>query len=297
MARDWEDQLRAWAKPPSEAETKRCETAISNVRAAISESKKLRDLNVDVILQGSYRNNTNVRRDSDVDIGVICPDPFFTTYPQGYSDTSFGNESSNYTYSEFKNEVEGALVKYFRQGSVGRGNKAINVRESDRQVEADVAAFFAHRYYLPSGGLATGVELRPDTNLNLRVINWPEQHYASGVHKNALTRQRYKGLVRGLKNIRNELEDSSLVDGEVITGFLCECLLWNVPDPHYEHEDYADNFRGILVHLYNALESNESCVNCFEVNTIKSLFGPGQKWTREHARQFIVQAWTHLGFS
>lgn len=296
MARNWEEQLRAWAKPPSDAEVLRCESAITNVKAAISQSAKLQSLDTRVILQGSYRNNTNVRRDSDVDLGVICPAPFFTVYPSGYDDRSFSNRTADYTFADFKNDVGTALVDYFRKGTVSRGNKAFNVRENDRQVEADVAAFLEHRHYSSDGSFKTGVELRPDNDLTLRIVNWPEQHYSNGTRKNQDTSLRYKALVRGLKNIRNELTDASQIDGRAITGFLCECLLWNVPVGHFRYEGYQATMRAILMFLYDAISTDEKCVDWREVNDIKPLFSLAQKWTRPQAHHFILQAWSHVGF-
>lgn len=70
MARDWEAQFRDWAKPLGKTEQERCDNAASAIRNAIKASDKLRSRGVSVFAQGSYRNNTNVRKDSDVDIGV-----------------------------------------------------------------------------------------------------------------------------------------------------------------------------------------------------------------------------------
>ncbi len=296
MARNWEEQLRAWAKPPSDAEIERCEAAIINVKAAISQNAKLQRVNPRVILQGSYRNNTNVKRDSDVDIGVICLVPFYTVYPPGYSGRDFGNEAADYTFAEFKNDIGAALEGYFRKGTVSRGNKAFNVRESDRRVEADVAAFLEHRHYNIDGRYASGVELRADNDPKLRVVNWPEQHYDNGVAKNQDTRTRYKALVRSLKNIRNELIDTTQIDGRTITGFLCECLLWNVPSYHFSSESYQASMRAVLAFLYDAISENAKCADWREVNNIKLLFSTSQKWTRQQAHDFVLQAWRQIGF-
>src|SRR3981081_3462706 len=77
MARDWEAQLRAWATPPGAAEKQKIDTAESEVRAAIRASSALNARQVEVFAQGSYRNRTNVPRESDVDICVRCNDTFF----------------------------------------------------------------------------------------------------------------------------------------------------------------------------------------------------------------------------
>jgi len=75
MARDWEAQFREWARPPGKTEQDRCDNAASAIRNAIKASDTLRSRSVSIFAQGSYRNNTNVRKDSDVDIGVLCIQP------------------------------------------------------------------------------------------------------------------------------------------------------------------------------------------------------------------------------
>jgi len=47
------------------------------VGQAVREYAPLRAHNINVITQGSYRNNTNVRQESDVDICICCADTFF----------------------------------------------------------------------------------------------------------------------------------------------------------------------------------------------------------------------------
>ena len=68
----WEEAFSSWAQPPAKTEQDRCENAEKAVRNAISASDKLKNRNIKVFTQGSYRNNTNVKQDSDVDIGILC---------------------------------------------------------------------------------------------------------------------------------------------------------------------------------------------------------------------------------
>ena len=77
MSRDWESVFTTWSQGPSATEQQRAENAERQIRQAISSSEKLKYRNISVITQGSYRNRVNVRKDSDVDVGVICFDTFF----------------------------------------------------------------------------------------------------------------------------------------------------------------------------------------------------------------------------
>ena len=99
--RDWESDFRKWAKPPGITEEQRIENAEKSIRNAIRASEKLRERNVRVFTHGSYKNNTNVRRDSDVDIAVVAYHTFFPDYPVGTNDETFGNIISDYKYSSF----------------------------------------------------------------------------------------------------------------------------------------------------------------------------------------------------
>lgn len=216
MARDWEAQFREWAKPPGKTEQDRCDNAASAIRNAIKASDKLRSRGVSVFAQGSYRNNTNVRKDSDVDIGVLCTDTFFHEFPEGATRETFSITPATYHYEQYKNEIEEALVSHFGRAAVKRGNKAFDIHETTYHVEADVAAFFEHRRYSNDGSCLKGVELRTD-NENRSVINWPEQHYANGTTKNTATGRRYKAVVRILKALSNEMTARGV---RAATGFV-----------------------------------------------------------------------------
>ncbi|SDX06954.1 hypothetical protein [Nitrosomonas communis] len=81
MSRDWESVFSTWGQSPSATEQQRAENAERQIREAIRASDKLKNRNIRVFTQGSYRNRVNVRKDSDVDIGVLCFDTYFPDYP------------------------------------------------------------------------------------------------------------------------------------------------------------------------------------------------------------------------
>lgn len=297
MASNWEDKFRRWAAPPSETEEKRCKNAEDAIRKAIQKSSKLSARSITVFSQGSYRNNTNVRQDSDVDVGILCPDTFFyAELPAGTQPSTFNITPASYDYSVFKNEVGEALRDYFGVAAVTRGNKAFDIKETSHHVEADVAPFFEHRRYNADGGYISGVELRPDNGVPARVINWPEQHYKNGVSKNLDTGRRYKAMVRVLKNLRNEMDEAGIQEAKSIIGFLSECLVWNVPNSSFGNSTYTEDLRRVLAHLYNQTKGDGSCSEWGEVSELKYLFRGSQKWTRQQANDFLLAAWRYVGF-
>lgn len=297
MSQYWEDKFRGWAAPPGKTEEERCENAIKAVKNALAGSQKLKGRGYSVLLQGSYRNNTNTKGESDVDIGVVCSDTFFHDLPDGTGRENFGITPATYQYDRYKSDVGEALVSYFGQDKVKRGNKAFDVRETSYHVEADVAPFFEHRRYEKTGNFRSGVQLIPDNRQPTTVVNWPEQHYENGVEKNKATGMRFKAMVRVLKSLRNEMLEKKIAAAEPAIGFLIECMIWNVPNGHFGSTLYSADLKDILWYLYNATKTDEQCNEWGEVSELKYLFRGGQKWTRAQANAFILAAWQYVGFS
>lgn len=290
----WEQSFRSWAQPASDTEEQRCESAMKAVRDAIAKSPKLQYRDISVFAQGSYRNNTNTRLESDVDVGILCKDACFVRLPEGMSDADFGLSNAEYTYTQLKKDVGDALSAHFGQASVTRGNKAFDVHANTYRVDADVAAFFEHRRYDKSGRYWSGVQLISDDGSI--VVNWPEQHYANGVAKNNATARRYKALTRVLKRLRCEMRDAHITAANPVTGFLIECLVWNVPDKVFGRDTYYEDLRDILVVMFNATKTDENCSEWAEVSDLKYLLRGGLKWSRQQVHDFVIAAWQYVGF-
>lgn len=298
----WEDTFRSWSQPPSQTEQEKCDNAERAIKLAICDDKTLSQLDVRVFAQGSYRARTNIRLDSDVDINVCLQNPFFCHYPLGKTRSDFGLIEGSITFQEFKQLVEIALVNKFGRGSVKRSNKAFDVHENTYRIDADVVASLAHRHYTGQTNrigehhfiTPTGVEFHPDNGG--QVVNWPEQTYANGVEKNDKTGRRYKGIVRILKRLRNEMQEKEIQAASNIASFLLESLAWNVPNDWFGHDTLNDDVRYVLAHCINSTLDDQKCVAWKEVNELKYLFGGSQPWTRKQAHDFVLAAWIHIGF-
>jgi predicted nucleotidyltransferase len=298
MSRDGESIFTTWSQGPSATEQQRAENAERQIRQAISSSEKLKYRNISVITQGSYRNRVNVRKDSDVDVGVICFDTFFPEYPddnvKARLDESLSD--STYSYATFKNEIEEALVDRFGRAAVSRGSKSFDIKENTYRVEADVAAFFEHRRYSSVSNYISGVEMIPDDYSPPRVKNWPQQHYDNGVSKNSSTGRRYKRVVRILKCLSNEMSSKGIESAKKVPSFLVECLVWNTPNDHFGHSTYKAEIRAVLAHLYNNTMANDKCSEWGEVSELKYLFRSSQPWSRADAHKFISDSWDYIGY-
>jgi hypothetical protein len=300
MTRDWESTFRAWSKPSSDTEEEKCNNTEKMIRAAISESPALSKRNIEVFAQGSYKNNTNVRQDSDVDICVRCNDVFFYDFPSDGSiaKSDVGFSYADYEYSRFKDEVEAALIAKFGRSMVARGNKAFDVHATSYRVDADVVPTFEHRrYYRDYRGQIKyhrGTELRPDNGG--RIINWPEQNYSNGVDKNKATGGRYKFITRAIKRLRNEMDENNVSAAKPIPSYLIECLVWNTPNDGFGHSDYTSDVRYVLAHTFNETLTFDKCQEWGEVNELKYLFRTSQPWTWQQAHSFSGVAWDYVGF-
>lgn len=303
----WETLFFEWAKPLGKTEQARCENAESVIHNAVKNSDALKNRSITVFTQGSYRNRVNIRQDSDVDVGVLCDDSFFYDLPTGETPNMRGfSTPAEYTFVQFKNELEDALVSYLGRSAVVRGKKAFDVHETSYHVEADVVPLFEYRYYLPKSGFIAGVGLLPDGG-GPRIHNYPEKaldhwpdiplHYENGVSKNTATSRRFKKVVRIVKKLRNFMEDNGYTEAKPIPGYLIECLAWNVANTSYSGTTWLPVVRSVLCSIWSATKEDLGCDEWTEVDNIKYLFRPSQPWTRQQAHDFVSKAWELIGIS
>lgn len=296
-----EDTLSSWAKPPSESEQERCENAEKAICDALNNDEILSEKDILVFAHGSYKNNMYVKLDSDVDICVMLRDTFFADYPNEGTHETYGNFTSDFTYAEFKKMVEAALVNHFGREQVVRGDKAFDIHENTYRVDADVLPAFEYRRYTGrtnSDGAYhyhKGIEFRPDNGGS--IINWPDQIYKNAVDKNSETGRRYKSVIRILKRLRGAMQEEGIKEANDIASYLIACMVWNVPNDYFGHDNHHDDVREVLAHTFNATLKQEDCDNWGEINELKYLFRDGiQPWTRQQAHSFLSAAWDYVGY-
>jgi hypothetical protein len=308
LARNWEDSFCSFAAPASLTEAAKQANAERMVKDAIDASDALNKLDVRVFVQGSYRNNTNVRQDSDVDVCVCCNNPFFLDLSEAdYSRSDASIAAPAFYYPEFKNNVQAALETKFGKSGVTRGNRAFDVHANTYRVDADVVPAFAFRLYKKKffnalqnsyqWSYVTPVGTRFYADDNTEVTNWPEQHYSKGVQKNERTGRKFKSVVRALKCLKYELDEKNVAAAKPIGSYLVECLVYNVADPIFAGDSYKTIVRDCVLACWSATKTDEDCKNWWEVNEMKKLFAPSQPWTRPQAHDFMLAAWTYCGFS
>ena len=296
MARISEDTLTFWTKPPSDTEASKLENAEKLVREAIANDPKLKEKSTETFGQGSYANDTNVRLNSDIDINVRYTGGFYFDLPKDKSREDFGlNNPSSYSYAEFKNDVENALVNKFGRNDVERKDKCITVAENTNRVETDVVPTWNSRRYQENGNYVLGAKFKTDKGS--WITNYPKQHIENGKDKNSNTLRRFKRLTRIHRKLRYKMIEDGITVNDNITSFLLECLVWNVPNKIFTDSDtWTERLKASIIYLYNNTKEESTCSEWGEVSELLYLIRSTRKWSREDINQYLAQAWNYLEY-
>jgi hypothetical protein len=251
---------------------------------------------VSVFPQGSYRNRTNVRADSDVDVCVRYSGSLFYDLPAGVSPEQVHlTVPASYSFDQFRADVSAAMLTYFGAGAMRIGTKAFEIHENTYRIAADVVPCFEYRnYYRLGAGPLVGTGF---VAAGSRIVNYPDQHYASGVAKNDRTNKRFKAVVRVLKHLRYEMLAAGMESAKHAPSYAIESLVWNVPDPYLGVASLRSDIVSVIAWLWGGMKDDDSCGAWLETNAVKPFFTSAQAWQREPLRTYLFDAWVyaHLG--
>lgn len=247
------NKLEEYSEKISETEKIQCENAIDMVKDAlkdygyrISQSKlnfsddgyayyyKMNDNsfgNLTVIVQGSYANNTNIRRYSDVDISVVYSSLF---------STSLENQ-----FYEFKSKVFNALRDKFGSDVI-RKNKSIRVKGNTNRKSIDVVAAFAI-----GNKIENGIQFLTDDGI--KIVNYPLKQIKNENEKHRDTNYYFKKYVRILKNIKEDMLEHGYLSASKIGSFQVESLLWNL------NNSLFNTYSSIGYGINNLISTLKSC--------------------------------------
>ncbi|MEU8826224.1 nucleotidyltransferase [Streptomyces sp. NPDC048636] len=296
-----EETLDRYSKRSSDTEKEKQERAERMVRSAVNRWEGFDGIDCEVLPKGSYKNNTNVRSDSDVDIAVIHEGLFY------YNDSALGEgdrvrpaptAGKYFDGPGFRAELEEAMCDAYGGDCDTSGTTAIEIAENGGRVKADVVPSFRHRlyYYAANGVVSYHQGTRTWRTSGGWVVNYPEQQYTNGVAKNSRTGRRYKKMVRILKRVENGLVAAGNIDP--LPSYFMECLVYCVPDSRFNSQGVApltDDFTGVVRYIWNQTKPGGEAKEWLEPNEIKALFGDGQKWSMEDAHELSLRAWQRMG--
>ena len=289
-----EDQLATWAQIGAQATSR--DTYASVRRSLLADGTGYHYNLHDVFLQGSYGNDTNIWKESDVDIVIQLNSVF--TYELGTlpltQQWAFQNGLVYATYSndEYRSDVLGALRRSFGDAVVP-GTKAVTIEPFGNRRKADVLIARQHRnYWQYTGGADSlyieGVSFHKSDGT--QVVNYPRQHRENLVAKNQATNEWFKHIVRIFKNARERMVAQGLLAEGVAPSYYIEGLLYNVPT-HCFGNTYQDTVIACVNWLYKADRSVFLCANK-QYNLLDG--NPDVTWNSESCKIFLsafVELW------
>ncbi len=236
----------------------------------------------EVYLQGSYKNDTNIRGDMDVDVVVQLSSTFYSNLSEDQK-RILGIIPASYGWSNFRTDVLQALKNYYGQSQITEGNKSIKIRASTGRLPADVVVCCQYIKYrtVSNYDYIEGMCFWT-RNDNRQVINYPKLHYDNGVSKHQNTDDWYKRIVRMFKNIRNYLIDGYKIPENLVPSYFLECMLYNVPNDKFG-PTYPDTFCNVVNWLNKVNLDNFVCQN----EQLKLFGTTPEQWDTDKANTFI----------
>ena len=284
-----ESQLSKWSDHGPQDASKRTHEAIRQVLAAHEWPQ---GMTYEFYLQGSYRNDTNIRGDSDVDIVLELTSTFqydasaLSRYEKEALVATFS--PAKHHWDDFRLQALKALERGFGTRMVAQGNKSIKLKADPPRLAADVVACVTHRQYCNYSSHVEGI-----TFLALQderwIVNYPKEHYKNGAAKSRRTGDRYKRTVRMFKNARNELESRGMISSVLAPSYFLECLLYNAPDSAFQY-GFQETYCSIVNWMNQASLDQLVCQNGQQL-----LFGRWpEQWAVRNAKTLadkLVSLW------
>ena len=272
-----ESQLETWASQGAITTAKATADSVKN--ALNSYNGWPSGINFEVFLQGSYKNSTNIRGDSDVDVVAQLNSTFYSNLSDDQK-RILGITPASYGWSEFRADILKALRDYYGQTQIIEGNKTLKLRSSNSRLPADVVVCSQFRKYKTVNnydyieGMCFWTR-----NDDRRVVNYPKVHYDNGVSKHDNTSKWYKPVVRIFKNMRGAFSSDNT------PSYFLECLIYNAPNSKFG-TSYQDSFCDVINWLNKADLDSFLCKNGQH-----KLFGTSpEQWNISQAQTFIANA-------
>ena len=244
------------------------------IREALDAHQGLSKFKYEVLLQGSYKNDTNLGGDSDGDVVVRLASKLKPRVVALSGELLQEDSSHRFAlerWQSFREHARKAMRVRFGK-AVKSGRKSIKVPKGKIPADADLVVTLSHKegigFYLPD-------ERR-------WVVSYPQHHHQRGSKKELAANNRFKRTIRMFKAARNQLVDKGAFTKDDAPSYFIECLLYNVPD-HLFEQKLAPMFLGILTWLKTARLNDFQCQN-----GLVPLFGPQpEQWSVKKARAFV----------
>ena len=282
-----ENQLKIWAQPGTVKGAKNTHAAIRN---ALARYEWPEDVRYTTYMQGSYRNSTHVRRQSDVDVvvqltslpvrdGSLLPDSQKRLLEERFPRPEYG-------WRQFRRDVHKAVTTVFGESRVREGKKTLKLVMESPDIPVDVVVavrhlkyseYFGQRSYKNIEGL--GLYLPTETRWT---VSYPHIHRRNGVKKEKSTGWWFRRCIRMFKNARTQLVEEGRLGPATARSYHIECLLYNVPDSLLGGS-YQSAYSSALYWLDRNDLTQFSCQN----KLVRLFDGGPDSWPEQDARTLI----------
>ena len=282
-----ENQLKTWAQSGTVKAAKNTHAAVRN---ALGRHEWPGDVRYRTCLQGSYRNNTHLRRQSDVDVvveltsipirdGSLLPDSQKRLLDKDFPEPEYG-------WRRFRRDVLRAITVSFGESRVREGKRTLKLVMESPDIPVDVVVAVRYLKYTEYSGQRSyknveglGLYLLTEGRWTL---SYPHLHRRNGVGKEKATNWWFRRCIRMFKNARAQLVEGGRLAPATARSYHIECLLYNVPDAL---------LRGSHQSAYSSalywLRDNDH-TRFSSQNKLVPLFGGGpDSWNERDARTLI----------
>jgi hypothetical protein len=260
-----ESQLDIWA---SHGPTSQFTDTYNRIRGNLLDSGAPYPLaDTAVFLQGSYKNDSNVYGDSDVDIVLCHTGAFYKDLSRlspedrrAYDAVAAG--TVNYGYVDFKRDATAYVTRLYN--NVNAGKKALYIpggNSGRRNADVLIASRFRRYYEFKSWQTQRydeGVCFFPPGGSMIE--NFPKLHSDNCTTKHQSTKSYFKPMVRIFKNMRNTTIGKGLLQGGVAPSYFIEGMLYNVPDEQFGGT-YQQTWINCFNHIVTADRDKLVCAN------------------------------------
>ena len=293
-----EAQLQTWANLGA---TSSSTDTYNSIKGCIEGNNWNDDVSFNIYLQGSYRNSTNIRGDSDVDVVVEFSSVFYSNKfkltEQQLRDFNEYYSDGKYTLDSFKKAVIRRLISYYGEAFVQVGNNSIKVLANSGRLDCDVICCAEYREYesfnkMETTNYAKGIVFWT-SETNEEVVNFPKLHFDYGALKNNSCNFNYKPTTRIIKNIKAKLVNSGIIPSSRAPSYFIEGLMFNIPHGDFQNSTHYARVLAILNSLYNYSDSQLEALVC--QNRQRYLFGISkQQWNITDCKNFstlLINFW------
>lgn len=259
-----ESQLETWSHQGAVAGS--CDTYNEIKKVLEASTVPYAQKDYKVFLQGSYGNDTNIYKESDVDIVIQLNQAFKSDISKLPSEQAVAWDKaysqSDYGYYDFRKDVLKILTDKYGS-DVNVGDKAIAIAPNGNRRKADVITPLQYRRYHKFNGI---LDQSYDVGICIYnksgdlIANYPKQHSINMTRKHQVTASWLKPTVRIVKNMRNKLVEDGAIKSGIAPSYYIEGLLYNVPNDKFG-TSYGDTILNAMNWILQADRSKFVCAN------------------------------------